>query len=140
MKIRCKNVLEDFRSVIIIFLLSNSLCVNGQRCTGSPNCRICTDCSRCKYCNSGGGSCGVCGGGKNYNYEPSKNVYISRTASHLRLIKVKNANVRNGPSKYSTILGTVPKFTKISILYSIGDWYCVQIGTLIAYIHNSLFQ
>lgn len=51
----CCSTSEQPTEVLSDSLASASL----GRCTGSPNCRVCSNCSRCAWC-KGGGTCGVC--------------------------------------------------------------------------------
>jgi len=66
----------QLKAILVIMLLS--VCFPGtaqRRCSGTSNCGACTTCNYCKNCNKYGGSCGVCGGGKEvqtYKAPPAK--------------------------------------------------------------------
>lgn len=140
-------------SLAIILLFFSLDGITQRRCTGSANCSACTTCSGCKYCNQGGGSCGVCGGGRSYsppssnrpnNYTRPRttapyNAYKPSYSISRKTIKVVKANVRTSPSKYGYIAGTVSQGTSISIIDIIGEWYRVIIQGSIYYIHRSVF-
>jgi len=91
--------MKTFISILIIFfgvLMSGSFSSskekslhNGGRCTGSSNCSACSNCSGCAHCASGGGSCGVCGGGS-YKKKPS--------AKHLSSKHQKSKTPNTSPS------------------------------------------
>lgn len=49
----------------VIFLAAGSFSPSfASKCYGLDPCYACRNCNYCMHCNSGGGTCGVCGGGK----------------------------------------------------------------------------
>jgi uncharacterized protein YgiM (DUF1202 family) len=148
------------RLYFLILFLIPLLSVSQRRCTGSAGCGACTSCNYCKYCNAGG-TCGVCGGGSrkssssdrssrsrsNYNYQPAYTAptpqYIAkqpaRNNSYELYIKVKLANLRTAPSINSSIIGTIPSGTLVSILRISGSWYQVKVFGYTGYMHKTVF-
>lgn len=61
-----------FAAVILLAAISFSPAF-ASKCYGLDPCYACRNCNYCMHCNSGGGKCGVCGGGKSVsNPRPSR--------------------------------------------------------------------
>ncbi len=105
---------------------ASALEANSARCTGSSSCRACKTCNYCAYC-TGGGSCGVCGGGKTYSApnrvsskggSRSTNAYSNPSISIGSKASVISStlNVRSGPGTNFDVVFTLNSGDQVEVM------------------------
>ena len=64
----------------------------------------------------------------------------SKQSGQYMIVNTDTLNVRSGPSADSSIVGTLPRNTRVEILDRPGQWYKIRSGKIEGYVNSSLLK
>jgi len=64
----------------------------------------------------------------------------SQQAGRYMLVNTDTLNVRSGPSADNSIVGTLPRNTRVEIIDRPGQWYKIKAGNIEGYVNSTLLK